>query len=157
MRRKDREVTDFSKMLEVISKTDVLRIAFDDGNGIYICPVNYGFKADGEKLSFYFHGTNAGGRKCDALTGNVKKVAFEIDADHEKVYATPACSSTWKYASVMGDADVVICDDDEKIVGLEKVMNNVFKKEGPFEFAPTVVKNTLVVRLDVTDWTCKIN
>lgn len=155
MRRKDREIVEFGKMLEVVSKADVLRIAFDDGNGIYICPVNYGFKAEGEKLSFYFHSAKAG-RKAEALTGNIKSVTIEIDTDHEGAYREPACNSTWRYASVMGSADVFICDDDEKLAGLELIMKNTFKKEGPFEFAPTVVQNTLVVRLDVTDWTCKI-
>ena len=156
MRRKDREIKDFGRMLEVVSANDVLRIAFDDGDGIYICPVNYGFKADGEKLSFYFHGAKSG-RKAEALCSKVESVSFELDGNHRRHLGESGCDSTMYYASVMGTADVTICEGAEIEAGLNAVMNNVFGSEGPFEYKDEVLKNTLVIRLDVREWTCKIH
>lgn len=156
MRRRDREITDFNRMLEVVSANDVLRIAFDDGDGIYICPVNYGFKADGEKLSFYFHGAKSG-RKAKALCSKVESVSFELDGSHRSHLGESGCDSTMYYASVMGTADVTICEGAEIEAGLDAVMNNVFGSEGPFEYKDEVLKNTLVIRLDVREWTCKIH
>ena len=156
MRRKDREITDFDRMLEVVRANDVLRIAFDDGDGIYICPVNYGFKAEGEKLSFYFHGAK-GGRKAEALCSSVRSLSFELDGSHRSELGASGCDSTMYYASVMGTADVTICEGKEIEAGLDAVMNNVFGSEGPFEYKEEVLKNTLVIRLDVCEWTCKIH
>lgn len=156
MRRKDREITDFDRMLEVVRANNVLRIAFDDGDGIYICPVNYGFKAEGEKLSFYFHGAK-GGRKAEALCSSVRSLSFELDGNHRSELGTSGCDSTMYYASVMGIADVTICEGKEIETGLDAVMNNVFGSEGAYEYNAEVLKNTLVVRLDVCEWTCKIH
>lgn len=156
MRRKDREITDFDRMLEVVRANDVLRIAFDDGDGIYICPVNYGFKAEGEKLSFYFHGAK-GGRKAEALCSSVNSLSFELDGSHRSELGASGCDSTMYYASVMGTADVTICEGKEIEAGLDAVMNNVFGSEGAYEYNAEALKNTLVVRLDVCEWTCKIH
>lgn len=156
MRRKDREITDFDRMLEVVRANDVLRIAFDDGDGIYICPVNYGFKAEGEKLSFYFHGAK-GGRKAEALCSSVSSLSFELDGSHRSELGASGCDSTMYYASVMGTADVTICEGNEIEAGLDAVMNNVFGSEGAYEYNAEALKNTLVVRLDVCEWTCKIH
>ena len=42
MRRKDREITDFNEMLEIMKKCDVCRIALNDEEFPYIVPLNFG-------------------------------------------------------------------------------------------------------------------
>ena len=42
MRRKDREITDFNEIIEIIKKCDVCRIAMNDGDFPYIVPLNFG-------------------------------------------------------------------------------------------------------------------
>lgn len=156
MRRKDREITDAGRMLEVIGSNDIVRIAFDDGDGIYICPVNYGYKAENGALSLYFHGATSG-RKADALTGGVSEVSFEIDGAHRRE-GGESCDSTIYYECVMGRASChVVTDQAEKKEGLDLIMSNVFGRKGPFEYQPNVLERTLLVRLDVTEWSCKIH
>ena len=42
MRRSDREIKDFGKIVEIIKKCDVCRIAMNDGDFPYIVPLNFG-------------------------------------------------------------------------------------------------------------------
>ena len=42
MRRKDREITDFDEIVDVIRACDVCRIAMNDGDYPYIVPMNFG-------------------------------------------------------------------------------------------------------------------
>ena len=60
MRRSDREITDKNKIQELITREQILRVAFYDKGEIYIVPVNYGFVYEDEKYTFYFHGAKAG-------------------------------------------------------------------------------------------------
>ena len=42
MRRKDREVTDFQTMVDIMSRCRVCRLALNDGEVPYLLPVNFG-------------------------------------------------------------------------------------------------------------------
>ena len=42
MRRKDREVTDFSRMLEIVQRCDCCRIGLVEDGEAYIVPLNFG-------------------------------------------------------------------------------------------------------------------
>ena len=55
MRRKDREITDFNEIIEIIKKCDVCRIALNDEDFPYIVPLNFGLDVQGEQVFFYFH------------------------------------------------------------------------------------------------------
>lgn len=49
MRRKDREITDFHELIEIMKKCDVCRIALKDEDGYpYIVPLNFGLEVQGE-------------------------------------------------------------------------------------------------------------
>ena len=60
MRRKDREITDYGKMLEIAKACDCCRIGLLDENGAYIVPLNFGYDAKEEDLILYFHGAGEG-------------------------------------------------------------------------------------------------
>ena len=79
MRRSEREITDTKQIETMIANTQILRVGFYDEGEIYIVPVNYGYKKDGEKYTFYFHGAKAG-RKFD-LTKSSPRVGFELDCN----------------------------------------------------------------------------
>ena len=55
MRRKDREITDFNEILEIIKKCDVCRVAINDKDFTYIVPMNFGLDVQGEQVYLYFH------------------------------------------------------------------------------------------------------
>ena len=60
MRRKDREITDFNEMIEIIKKCDVCRIALNDEAFPYIVPLNFGLDVQGEQVFLYFHAAMEG-------------------------------------------------------------------------------------------------
>ena len=43
MRRKDREITDFNKMLDIMEACDCCRIGLADKSEAYIVPLNFGY------------------------------------------------------------------------------------------------------------------
>ena len=81
MRRKDREITDFKQIMEIIDRCDCCRVGFCDDGQVYIVPLNFGYAEENGKLTFYFHGAKEG-RKID-LIGKAPKVGFEMDTDHK--------------------------------------------------------------------------
>ena len=92
MRRKDREITDFDRIIEIIDRCEILRIGLADGEFPYIVPLNFGYTVSGKQFDFYVHGALAG-RKYELMNRN-KKCSFEmdipirIDCDAEKKKAT---------------------------------------------------------------------
>lgn len=77
MRRKDREVKDDIKIDEIIRKSKVCRIGFNDNGEVYIVPMNFGYVHENNRRIFYFHSAKSG-RKMDLIKAN-PKVGFEID------------------------------------------------------------------------------
>ena len=67
MRRKDREITSYDKMLEIMQSCDCCRIGLKDKDGVYILPLNFGYEEKSGKLTLYFHGASEG-KKIDADT-----------------------------------------------------------------------------------------
>ena len=43
MRRSDREIRDITEILAVIDRCKVCRLGFQDTNGVYIIPLNFGY------------------------------------------------------------------------------------------------------------------
>ena len=66
MRRKDREVTDFQTMVDIMSRCRVCRLALNDGEVPYLLPVNFGMEVQGGTVTLYFHGA-AEGRKYELM------------------------------------------------------------------------------------------
>lgn len=48
IRRKDRAITDYHRMLEIMNQCDICRLGLQDDESVYIVPLNFGFKADNE-------------------------------------------------------------------------------------------------------------
>ena len=55
MRRKDREITEWSELVDVIQRCDVCRLVLNDGDYPYIVPLNFGFDAEDGNITLYFH------------------------------------------------------------------------------------------------------
>ena len=58
MRRTDREITDFSQIVEIMKRCGVCHISFSNEYP-YVVPMNFGMKIDGEEITLYFHGADA--------------------------------------------------------------------------------------------------
>ena len=153
MRRSDRGITDKSTIEEFIQKEQIIRIAFYDEGDIYIVPVNYGFRKEGDSYAFFFHGARAG-RKYE-LTKASPKVGFEIDGRYELLEAEIACDFSAKFQSVIGTGTLSLVEEkEEKIIGLNCLMKQTTNKT-EWEYSDAMLNGVAVFRLDVEKMSCK--
>lgn len=104
MRRKDREVTDFNKIVSIIDKCEIIRIGLADGDYPYVVPLNFHYEIkEGNHLNFYIHGAMAG-RKYELMQKN-KKCSFEKDIPLKIDYLYDCHDITSKANPVNGGAD----------------------------------------------------
>lgn len=131
MRRKQNEITDRRIIEEILSKSEVCRIAMIDGDKPYIVPLNYGYFGN----ALYFHSAPLG-KKIDLLKIN-NKVCFEIEYSTEIIKHEEACHWGAKYRSVIGYGKIdFITDFEQKKAGLDVIMahygssdNNVYEEK----------------------------
>lgn len=153
MRRKDREIKDYGKMLEIMDQCDCIRIGFQEPQGTYILPLNFGYESQNNLLTFYFHGAKEG--KKVELTKEQNIVGFELDTKHELVENKTACGFSYLYQSIIGKGKLEILDTKEdKIQGLTKIMSH-YSDKSDWTFADQMVNSVNVWKLTVTEWSCK--
>ncbi|MCI8854598.1 MAG: pyridoxamine 5'-phosphate oxidase family protein [Lachnospiraceae bacterium] len=153
MRRKDREITDFQEILEIIRKCDVCRIALNDEEFPYMVPLNFGMDVQGDQIYFYFHAANKG-KKLDLIAKD-NRAAFEMDCDHNFILYEERMSCTMGYASVMGHGTIEILPEEEKYEALKILMRQYHAED--FQFNTDMIKVTTVMKMTVTDITGKNN
>ncbi len=155
MRRKDREVKDFEVIKQIIDECEIIRIGLcDDDMYPYIVPMNFAYEIEGEQIYFYLHGAMAG-RKYELMKKN-GVCSFEMDCGHQMELIYSAKDVTMRYKSVMGKADIEFLEGDDKVKGIEVIMNRD-ERTRDFEYNKTVVPRTAVIKLKVTEYTGKAN
>ncbi len=153
MRRKDREITDIEKMLKIMNECDCCRLGLVDKDVAYIVPMNFGYEVQQDKITLYFHGA-VEGRKIDLLKKNAN-VTFEMDTKHELVTADKACGYSYLYQSVMGTGKAsFVTSANDKADGLTKIMER-YTQKSQWNFEPKVLDRTAVIKLEVSEWSCK--
>lgn len=152
MTRREREVTDINKILEILDKSKVVRIGLVDGDEAYVVPMNYGYTYENEKLTLYLHGARRG-KKIDLMRAN-PKVFFEMDCDIVPFEGEVACKYGITYSSIMGRGKATILEDpEEKMQALTYLMKTQTGKN--FEFNEKLVSVVAVIRIVVTEFTAK--
>lgn len=153
MRRKDREITNAEEIDAIIRNCDCCRIGLSDGKKVYIVPLNFGFEHMEEGRIFYFHSA-AEGRKLDLVREN-GCAGFELDCSHELKTGNRACDCSYLYESVIGEGKIsIITEENEKIHGLNEIMRQ-YTGNGDNDFSPEAVSRTVVLKLEVTEISCK--
>ncbi|MBM6830272.1 pyridoxamine 5'-phosphate oxidase family protein [Anaerotignum lactatifermentans] len=153
MRRKDREVTDFKKMMQILESCDCCRIGLVDQGEAYIVPLNFGYEEVNGQITLYFHGA-AQGRKAELLK-KTETLAFEMDTKHTLVEGETACDFSYLYQSIMGKGKVkIFAESADKIEALKKIMAHYSDKQD-WTFRPEFVDMTMVFQVQVTEWSCK--
>ncbi|MBR1918285.1 MAG: pyridoxamine 5'-phosphate oxidase family protein [Spirochaetales bacterium] len=157
MRRKDREVADFDKIVEIIDECPIIRIGMAAGNFPYIVPLNYSYTVDRETkhVAFYIHGATAG-RKYELLTAN-PYCSFEMDMNIKMDLMPEHKDITTRYKSVMGTAKVTLLEGEEKVRAIEDIILGRYEETRGFDYNRAVLPRTAVFRLDVIDMTGKAN
>lgn len=152
MTRREREVTDTNKILEILDKAKVLHLGLVDGDEAYVVPMNYGYTYENDKLTLYLHGARRG-RKLDLIRQN-PKVFFEMDCDIVPFEGEVACKYGITYSSIMGRGLAEIVEDpEEKMKALSVLMKTQTGKD--FEFNEKLVSVVAVIRIDVSEFTAK--
>ena len=151
MRRKDREITDFNEIIEIIKKCDVCRIAMNDGDFPYMVPLNFGLDIQDGQAYLYFHAALEG-KKLDLLKKD-NRVTFEMDCGHNFILYEERMSCTMGYESVIGHGTVEFLPEEEKLDGLKILMRHYHAED--FKFNTKPVKVTTVMRMTVLDMTGK--
>lgn len=153
MRRKDREITDYNRMLEILDACDCCRIGLMDDKGAYIVPLNFGYENQDGKLVLYFHGATAG--KKNDLIKEQPIASFEMDRKHELVEGQIACAFSYLYQCIMGKGNIQLVEEHEdKVDALQKIMSH-YSDRKVWEFKEEQVRMVAVFKLEVTEWSCK--
>ena len=147
MRRKDREITDFNEIIDIIKKCDVCRIALNDDEYPYVVPLNFGLDVQGNQVFFYFHAAMEG-KKLDLIAKD-NRATFEMDCDHNFILYEERMSCTMGYASVIGHGTIEIVADEDKYESLKILMRQYHAED--FKFNTDMMKVTTVVKMTVTD------
>lgn len=155
MRRKDREVTDFEQIVGIIDKCQIVRLGLASGDFPYIVPVNFAYTAEGKQIYLYIHGAMAG-RKYELLSKN-PNCSFEMDIPIQMDCIYEKKDVTMRYESVMGKAEAVFLEGEEKQRAMDEVIMNRYEETRNFEYNRAAVVRTAVVRLKVTEITAKAN
>ena len=155
MRRKDREVTDLSRMLEVLQACDCCRLGLVDGDEAYIVPMNFGFTQEDGNLVLYFH-TVREGRKIDLLKKQTS-VSFQADTGHGLKPGEHAGNFSFYYQCVMGKGQArLLSDNEEKITGFKAIMAH-YTGKADWDYDIPCLDRVYVIKLTVTDWSCKVH
>ena len=155
MRRKDREVTGFSQMLEILRACDCCRLGLVDGGEAYIVPMNFGIALEDGALVLYFH-TAREGRKIDLLKKQTA-VSFQADTGHGLLTAESAGSFSYTYQCVMGRGSAVLLSEpEEQVRGLRAIMAH-YSGKADWNFDLPCLDRVYVIKLTVTGWSCKVH
>ena len=152
MRRKDLEVLDRERLVNVLDSCKVCRLGLAD-EFPYIVPMNFGYEW-GDRLTLYFHSAPRG-RKLDLMRQN-PKVAFEMDCDHRMVTGSTACRYSYRYSCLMGTGEVRFLEDEgEKLRALKLIMRQVTGTDD-YVYDEPAVRSVAVFAVDALDVIGKI-
>lgn len=148
MRRKEREVTGKSALMDIIERSRVCRVGFAVENAPYVVPLFFGYQWD-EKLFLFFHCAKEG-KKMECLAKN-DRVCFEMEADCEIKKGAKACGWSSRYSSAMGTGRMrKAATQEERTGGLSLIMRHYGGPEKN-EFDPKSMVKTEVLVLSVEE------
>lgn len=152
MRRSDREIKEFNKMVAIIEKCDVCRIALNDNGYPYILPLNFGMKVvDETKIELYFHGAAEGTKY--SLINSDNRASFEVDCGHTLVMDMEEGNCAMNYESVIGRGYIEMVKEEDKEEALSILMGHYRQEDFPYNKA--VMPRTKVFKLVVEHMTGK--
>lgn len=153
MRRKDKEISDFSIIENILKKANVCRVAMCDGDEPYIVPLNFAFQNQNQNRTIYIHSASSG-RKIDVLRKN-NKICVEIDADAKIIPGEKACNFSMKYQSIIGFGVATICEDEEeKKVALDLIMQK-YSGNKKWEYISDQIQKLAIIKIKLNKVTGK--
>ena len=152
MTRRERQISDIDKILEILDKSKVVHIGLVDGDEPYVVPMNYGYTYENEKLIIWLHGGTTG-RKLDIIRKN-PKVFFEMECDLIPFDGDVACKYGLSYSSLMGKGIATIIEDSEE---KQKALSILMKTQVhiDFQFDEKLASVVGIIKIEVSEFTAK--
>lgn len=145
MRKKEKEITDFTQIEAILREADICRLGLSDGAIPYIVPLNFGYR----DRTLYFH-TGHEGKKIDFLKKN-NLVCFEVDVDAGIIRSDVACGWSMKYRSVVGTGRAVFIEDrSEKARALDIIMSH-YSGNGAWTYREKSFEKACVIKVTIDD------
>lgn len=152
MTRRERQIFDIDKILEILKKSKVVHIGMVDGDEPYVVPMNYGYTYENEKLTLWLHGATTG-RKLDVIRKN-PKVFFEMECDLIPFEGDVACKYGLSYSSLMGKGIATIIEtSEEKQKALSLLMKTQVDMD--FQFNEKLASVVGIIKIEVSEFTAK--
>lgn len=148
MRRYNREVTDPAEIADIMTRCEVLHLAFNDNNVPYLLPVNFGMEPDG--MTLYVHGASEG-TKYDLLTKD-NRVSFALECTHGLALENGMCSMNYESVIGWGYLDE-LTEPVDKRRALDRIMRQYRGEHFPYRDA--AIPHTRILRLRVQARTAK--
>jgi len=120
MRRSDREITNRDEIIDVLKRSNTIRLGIHNEPFPYIVPLSFGFEDSNGEINIYFHGAKEG-LKHTLLDQN-NHVCIEADIFHR--YAETETGLTTEYESVIGFGIAEVVHGDEAIKGMDLVCSH---------------------------------
>lgn len=153
MRRKDREITEPTEVLEVLRRCETLRVGMLSEGWPYVVPVSFAVEeAAPGRVAVYFHSA-AVGRKVEALAQNAR-VCIEGDIFYKN--AQVPMGITARYESVIGFGIATRVEGEEKLHGLRLLVARYGYADYPVDTCHGL-SHTIVYKVELISLTGKRN
>lgn len=143
MRKSEREIKDFSDILELLGRCDTIRLAMNDNEYPYVVPLSFGYEVVEGQIVLYVHGAQDG-KKHDLLAKN-NRVCVEADLCHG--FAETEHGITTAYESIIGYGRAEKASGQQAVHGLDLLLSHCNFGGYPYDHAVasmlTVYKITL--------------
>lgn len=129
MRRKDYEITDRNKIIDILRRCDTVRIGIFGTEYPYVTPVSFGICVSETEVCIYFHSAQHG-LKAELMEAD-PRVCVEGD-----IFIKTECMPygiTTRYESIIGFGTAKRVQGEEKIAGLKSILAHYGYNDYPLE------------------------
>jgi len=117
MRRSDREINNRDELIDILQRTETIRLGIHDTPYPYVVPLSFGFEDCDGQIELYIHGAKEGLKHT--LLDKDNHVCVEADIFHR--YAETGTGLTCEYESIIGFGIAEVVYDDEAKKGLDLI------------------------------------
>ncbi len=151
MRRKDREITDFSEIVDVLERCDTIHLGINGQDYPYVVPLSFGYEIIEGKIVIYIHGAKQG-LKHEMLASD-SRVCVEAAICHR--FVPDEDSATTEYESIIGFGCAEAISGQDAIDALELIMEHCGM--GHIHFMHSSANYTLVYKIQLDSVSGKRN
>lgn len=155
MRLAEREIQDAQMIGRVLDGCDIMTVAFQDGDYAYPVPVNFDYRYEDGRWTFYFHCAPEG-KKLDCLAAHPQVGLcccrfLDYHGDEE----LPPHHKKEDYASVIATGTARVLEGEEAVEALRQFAWRTASDES-WQKVKKMPGNLRMVAIDVEELTCKV-